>query len=446
MSSDHDVVLAPRWWRLTVGTVVGLLIAGSVAVAVVDGYVRQRSAGAITAATVELFGVAALVSRRRWITAVLVVELAVAVVTAVLPRAPIHTGAIFLAVVALYTFGTLRSSRRTIVAAVATAVTVATLDCIIEGTLGPLIPDLALFTAVTAVSFYVRSHRELMVSYRERAEQAEEAQQWIASRAVAAERVRLARELHDVVAHHVSLLVVQAGAVRETLPADHVTRPVLDSMIDGGRQAMSEMRSMLDALRLDSALDGRPPELPVAEPAGRPRPWPTRGPGRLRGSRDTAAPAPRGAQDAVAAGPPRVPQPTADQIPLLVTGAQAAGLPVTLRIDGDAVAAPPGTALAAYRIVQEALTNALKHAPGAFTTVHLRYEPRTLAISVRNGPAPLPPVPAGPAGRGHGIVGMRERAGLAHGTLRVGPTADGWEVDACLPLDAAFPSTPPARR
>jgi signal transduction histidine kinase len=405
MSAEGAVTTAPRWWRIAVAVVTVTLIGGSVCVASIEAYLLHVSAATATAAALDLIGATALLGRRRWPTAVLVFEGAVATSTAVLSGPAIHSGTMLLAVVALYTYGTRRPPERTIIAAVVTGLAIATADGISQGRLGELVPIAAEFTAVTAVSLYVRSHRALLQSYRERAEQAEHEQQWTALRAVAAERVRIARELHDIVAHHVSLLVVQAGAVRETLPVDHVTRPVLDSMIDGGRQAMAEMRDMLAALRLEDA--GRSPG---AGPAG---------------------------------PEPSAPQPTADQIPTLVCGAQSAGLPVTLYVDGATVEAPSGTSLAAYRIVQEALTNALKHAPGAFTTVRLIYEPDTLVVSVRNGPSPVAPAPGERTGPGHGLVGMRERADLAHGSMAVGPTRDGWEVRARLPLEPAGRARPP---
>ena len=397
MSAGGGVAFPPRWFRLTVAVATVTLIGASVCAAVVEGYVLHLSPATAAAAALVMVGAVAILGLRRWTAAVLTVEVAVAVVTSVLARSMIHSGTIFVAVVALYTYGTLRPPERTIPAAAVTAVTIAAADCLTQGDLAPLVPVVALFTATTAVSFYVRSQRALMASYRKRAEHE---QQWTALRAVAAERVRIARELHDIVAHHVSLLVVQAGAVRETLPAGHVTRPVLDSMIDGGRQAMEELRDMLAALRLEES--GGPPQAP-------------------------------------AAAEQRAPQPTADQIPTLVRGAQAAGLPVTLHVDGTVVDAPPGTSLAAYRIVQEALTNAVRHAPGAFTTVRLAYEPDALRLDVRNGPPPLAPAPT-PAGEtgpgsGHGVVGMRERAVLAHGTISIGPTADGWAVRARLPFE-----------
>jgi signal transduction histidine kinase len=419
VTAAGDVAFAPRWWRITVAALVGTLMAVSVGAAVVDGYVPHRPAGAVVvAASLVLIGLVALLGRRRWPGPVLGVETAIAAGTSVLAGAGIHTGPVFFALLALYTYGTLRPPARTVVAAAASGLTVAVADCLVAHGLGPLVPIMALFTAVTAVSLYVRSQRALMVSYRERAEQAEHEQRWTAARAVAAERVRIARELHDIVAHHVSLLVIQAGAVRETLPADHITRPVLDSMIDGGRQAMGEMRDMLDALRFDDS------------------------------GRGTTAPAPGSQGDGreAAGDSPHSPQPTAEQIPALVTGARAGGLPVTLHVHGTAVATPPATSLAAYRIVQEALTNALKHAPGAFTTVRVDYGPDALALSVRNGPAPFPPDRGHSIGPGHGLVGMRERATLARGTLSAGRTADGWEVLARLPLEPAtrLAGAPPA--
>ena len=118
---------------------------------------------------------------------------------------------------------------------------------------------LVFLVAAVASALVIGSQRALLAAAQDRAEQADRERNYHAARAVAEERVRIARELHDVVAHHVSLLVVQAGAVRETLPAGHEGREVLDSMIEGGRQAMAELRSMLGALREAGPDAGRPP-------------------------------------------------------------------------------------------------------------------------------------------------------------------------------------------
>jgi signal transduction histidine kinase len=209
----------------------------------------------------------------------------------------------------------------------------------------------------------------------------------LSQQAVAEERVRIARELHDVVAHHVSLLVVQAGGVRETLGPGHPARPVLDSMAATGRQALDEMRRMLDLLRIGE----------------------------------------RGESLGLA------PQPGLSDIETLVAQTRAAGLPIELSVEGDPRPLPLGVDLSAYRIVQEALTNVIKHAGPARVRVALRHLEHALEIDVLdNGRGNVGA--ARPAG--HGLVGMRERVALFGGELVTGPAPmGGFAVHASLPTD-----------
>src|SRR3954452_24574376 len=204
--------------------------------------------------------------------------------------------------------------------------------------------------------------------------------------AAAEERARISRELHDVVAHSVRVMVVQVGAARGILDTEPDTaRDSLLSAERTGRQALAEMRRMLGILRQRADGDGRAPQPGLA---------------RLDG---------------------------------LLNSARDAGLEVELRTEGTPQPLPPGLALAAYRIVEESLTNAVKHAGRAHARVLLRYAPGRLEIEVRDdgrGPAKQPADP------GHGVVGMRERVALYGGTLDVGAAdSGGFEVLACLPLE-----------
>lgn len=279
----------------------------------------------------------------------------------------------------------------------------------------PLAPNLVFLVAAIASALVIGSQRALVAAAHERAEQAERERNYHASRAVAEERVRIARELHDVVAHHVSLLVVQAGAVRETLPAGHEGREVLDSMIQGGRQAMAELRAMLGALReAGDESDGRPP---------------TPGVPSYGAAAAAAALARAGAVD----GAPRAPQPTLEDVGALVEGAGLAGLPLTLELSGQSGGLPPSVALAAYRVTQEALTNVVKHAPGAETVVAIDCGAEGVSVRVRNG-RPLVPVAPVPGHQGQGLMGMAERAAHCHGWVKAGPEGDGYAVEAWLPV------------
>jgi signal transduction histidine kinase len=206
----------------------------------------------------------------------------------------------------------------------------------------------------------------------------------LAQQAVIEERARIARELHDLVAHNVSVMVVQAGAERHSLgPEASPTADVLASIEQTGRQALAEARRLLGVLRPGSSEE------------------------RLE------------------------PQPGIDQIARLVEQVERAGLPVTVSVEGSEVALPAGLGLCAYRIVQESLTNVLKHAGPARAEVYLRYSPRSLDVVVCDDGRGSDG--AGPAG--HGLIGMRERVAMYGGTLQAGSLqGGGFEVSAHLPL------------
>jgi signal transduction histidine kinase len=204
--------------------------------------------------------------------------------------------------------------------------------------------------------------------------------------AVAEERERIARELHDIVGHCVTVMVVQAGAAEDLLERDPArARAPLQAIQGTGREAVAELRRML---------------------------------GLLRGE---------------AATPALEPQPGTAELGELVSQMDAAGLPVRLEVQGAPRPLPPGIELAGYRIVQEALTNALKHADAASATVSLRYGAQTLEIEVADDGHG-----GSVNGRGHGLIGMRERAALYGGELDAGPAPHGgFRVRARLPVEAA---------
>jgi signal transduction histidine kinase len=224
-----------------------------------------------------------------------------------------------------------------------------------------------------------------VVGDRERRAQLAERERDVAAReAVVEERARIARELHDVIAHNVSMIVVQAGAERRVLEGEKTaTGEVLRTIEQIGRSALTETRRMLGMLRSET--------------------------------------------DELLA-----PQPGLDDLPRLVTQVREAGLPVELQIDGERRPLPVGIELSAYRIVQEALTNALKHAGQAQATVSVRYGVDSLELEIADtGTAGE----ARAAGGGHGLVGMRERVALYGGRFSAlrSPTG-GFVVRAQLPL------------
>jgi signal transduction histidine kinase len=220
----------------------------------------------------------------------------------------------------------------------------------------------------------------------ERVEAAERERATAAERATAEERARIARELHDVVAHSVSVMVVQASGVRRLLQDEqHREREALLSVEQIGRQALTEMRRMLGVMRSSG-------EAPAA----------------------------------------LAPQPGLEHLDRLIAQVEEAGLPVTLRVEGIRPAISPGVDLSAYRIVQEGLTNALKHAKGAHAEVVVRYIDSSVELEIAdNGPG----APTGD-GLGHGLVGMRERVALYGGTIESGPRAGGgFVLRAQLPVE-----------
>ncbi|MFJ1566016.1 sensor histidine kinase [Streptomyces erythrochromogenes] len=220
------------------------------------------------------------------------------------------------------------------------------------------------------------------------------------------ERARIARELHDVVAHHMSVITVQADSAPYRLPG--MPEPVQQefaAIAASARESLGEMRRLLTVLRAPDGAGG------AGDPTG------------SDGGADGA----------------RAPQPGIGRLQQLVEATVRAGQPVELSLAaGAAQAAPPAVDLSAYRIVQEALANVVRHAPGAPTRVSVTVDDEVLVLVV-NGPAARDAVvePDGP-GTGHGLVGMRERVRLTGGTLDTGPLPDGgFRVAARLPLHAA---------
>ena len=230
----------------------------------------------------------------------------------------------------------------------------------------------------------LRERAERAEAAEERAAQAERDREAAARIAVAEERSRIARELHDIVAHAVSVMVLQVGAVRHKLPdALAEDRDALRSVERAGRTALAEMRRLLAAMRRD----GDEAEL--------------------------------------------LPQPGLDGLDSLLDEIGRAGLPVELHVDGEPFPLPRGVDLSAYRIVQEGLTNALKHARASDADVTVRYRPDELKIEVRdNGRGS-----ATSDGLGHGLVGIRERVKIYGGEMSAGTaTEGGFVLSTRLPL------------
>jgi signal transduction histidine kinase len=265
--------------------------------------------------------------------------------------------------------------------------------------------------AAWTIGMLNRARREALAAESERASRAEAKADALAERAAqaaAAERLRIARELHDVVAHHVSLMAVQAEAAGSLLP----DRPAaaassVDLIGQTARQAMTELRRLLGVLR-DSA-DGSGTRSGASSPGAS---------GPLAGERLMLAPS---------ASLARV-----DEV---LDHVRAAGLPVSYKVWGIPVGLSPSVDLTAYRIVQEALTNTMRHAPGAATSVDIVYEEEYVTVEVTNSGPGKTSTANGAAKAGFGLAGIAERVSSCGGTLAIGPEeGGGFTVVARLPV------------
>jgi signal transduction histidine kinase len=243
------------------------------------------------------------------------------------------------------------------------------------------------FTAVTVIGVAVRGRR---VARTQLIEQEVVAGEERARRTLLEERNRIARELHDVVAHHMSVISIQAQVAPHLVenPSDEL-KENLAGIRENAVEALTELRRVLGVLR---------------------------------------------SEDLPSDGARHAPQPTLDRLDELVGNVRGAGLAVTVETTGEPRPLPPGVELSAFRIVQEALSNVLRHAPSARARVEIGYRPDGLTLRVANT---APDRPAPPAqGPGHGLLGMRERVAMLGGELAAGPVpGSGYEVTAVLPAE-----------
>jgi signal transduction histidine kinase len=241
------------------------------------------------------------------------------------------------------------------------------------------------FVVAWVAGYALRERSQQADAAEMRATLAEREREAAARVAVAEERTRIARELHDIVAHAMSVMVLQVGAVRHKLPGTlEEDREALGRVEHAGRTALAEMRRLLGAMRSNG--------------------------------------------DRVALGP----QPGLDALDSLVQDVVHAGLPVQLHVDGEPYTLPRAIDLSAYRIVQEGLTNALKHAHASHADVTVRYQPDEVELEVADdGKGPV-----ATNGHGHGLVGIRERAKIYGGEMSAGAApAGGFILSARLPVD-----------
>jgi signal transduction histidine kinase len=283
---------------------------------------------------------------------------------------------------------------------------------------GRLTAVFAIFPAVAA-GLGIRELRRRLADSTARLRRAADEAAAATARALAAERARIASELHDVVTHNVSVMIVQAGAARKIMassPTD--AEDALLAVESTGRMAMTELRNLLGLL--SPSADGRD-----EDPSG------------VTSAGVAAAGAPAGAGRV--AGALR-PQPGLGELDTLIGRVSGTGLPVELQVTGAPRPLPPGADLAAYRVVQEGLTNVLRHAGGATASVRVRWDD-PLEITVSDDGRGT--VPSGLGSRhGRGLLGLRERLALYGGELAAGPRPEGgWRLRAVLPLAEAEHAT-----
>ena len=267
---------------------------------------------------------------------------------------------------------------------------------------GEIVFHWGVFAIVWGFGFGLRRHEQRAEESTRRAVEAEVTAAERAMAAVLAERTRIARELHDIVAHSVSTMVVQAGAAEQVVGEDpELARRALAAIRTTGADALGEMRRVVAMLRDDEA----------------------GGAGDETGD---------GADSAS-----RAPQPGLDGLPALVAATRAAGVDATLEVRGVARPLPPGLELTGYRVVQEALTNARRHAGAATVRVVVEHDPAQLRITVSDDGAGTTPGPGtSPSAEGHGLVGMRERVAMYGGRIEAGPgPAGGFVVRVVLPQE-----------
>lgn len=389
-------------WLQDGALVVVVLIVQTVALATTGperyGTLGEARAVDVGAYVLVVVSTLPLMLRRRWPELALAVPLGALLVFAAMGYGGVFSG--YAILVGLYSVVVHRGLRRGVGAGFATFGAL-----VVAYRISPWEPNAAdnafdLLALATAVALGDGTRSRLRAAEEQRALAAAlaEQQEQLAHARVLDERARIARELHDLVAHSMSIVAVQAGVGHHLIDRDpERAREALATIETTSRQALDEMRRMLGVLRTDAA------PTPVA----------------------------------------LEPQPGPADIESLVEEARAGGTEVTLRVDGDPSAVPSGVSLSVHRIVQEALTNVRKHAGPATVTVDLRYATDQVTVTVDDdgrGMSTFAASRAGVAARGggYGLVGMRERATAVGGELHVGPRpGGGFRVQARLPYDAA---------
>ncbi|MFC8669867.1 MULTISPECIES: sensor histidine kinase [Streptomyces] len=436
---DHTATLTGPWWwaRWRSAVLDGSLALVSAVECAIEGYPFADAAGLPVPAGMVFGAVAGsvLLFRRRWPIAVVLVSIAIT---------PAQMG-FLMGLVGLYTLAASEMPRRIIGALAGMSMVGMLIVTYVRAHQGMVRGDLQMvgdwfvpFVSITTslgmtappilLGLYVGARRRLMESLRERADSLERELQLLAERAEERaewarneERTRIAREMHDVVAHRVSLMVVHAAALQAVARKDPEKAVKNASLVgDMGRQALTELREMLGVLRTGEGGYGgssvRLQTVPLAAVGVA-----------------AAAAASRAVDEETGDGP------CLDDLQELVGQSAAAGMVVDLSVEGDARGYAAAVEQTAYRVVQEALTNVHKHAAGAKTRVRVAHRGAEIAMQVENGPPPEPGAASDarlPSG-GNGLVGMKERVLGLGGVFVSGPTdAGGFRVSAVIPAEA----------
>lgn len=429
----------PWWWArrrsLVLDVVLGLLSALECAAEGV-GFAHQVGAPGVLGLVLGVPIGASLVLRRRWPIAVVLISIAIS---------PAEMG-LLLGIVGLYTLAASDVPRRlTVVLAGASVVGTFVVvfvrfdqDLADDGyrpgtwlvTFFAVLMSLGVSAPPVLTGLYVGARRRLVESLRERADGLERELSLLADRAEERavwarneERTRIAREMHDVVAHRVSLMVVHAAALQAVALKDPEKASKNAGLVgDMGRQALTELREMLGVLRTSS---GESLVVPAAD-AGPQRLAEVAAAASARVS--VAGVVPAGDEGRLGDGP------CLDGLEDLVGQSRAAGMVVELCVEGEERSYGPRVERTAYRVVQEALTNVHKHAPGAKAIVRLAHREGEVALQVENGPSEGGAADAGLPSGGNGLVGMRERVSALGGVFVSGATdAGGFRVSAVIP-------------
>jgi signal transduction histidine kinase len=382
-----------RWMRACPPRLADTLIAAFLTLVAVAGTAAQatprgyRHADGLAYTLAAIAGIA-LLARRRWPVAVFATTLLAMMVFAArgYPGGP----ALLTVLVSVYTAASLDTRVRSLFLGVIAGLGLSVTRLIFtsETIRSTTVNALAWIGAALFLGWAVANRRAFVAEIRHRAERAELTREQEAGRRVDAERLRIARELHDVIAHGISAINVQAGVAAHLIDSQpRQAGQALQTIKALSKDAISELREVLNLLR---AVDAPDPRHPTARLA---------------------------------------------QLEALIARTRNAGIPVVIELDGEPRALPVTVDLAAYRIIQEALTNVLRHAGGAPATVSLAYEPDRLTVQVNDDGPPSSPHDGSQPGGGYGLIGMRERAESLGGTFDAGRLpAGGFRVTAILPL------------